>query len=1219
MKQAALILSLGVLLASSAWPQASTTTVRGTVTDQTAAAIPSASVSLTNTNTGVTSDTTTNEAGFYLFPGVVPGPYRLTIESSGMQKFEVTLTVQVQQAAVVDAVMKIGQVATGVEVPDVTPIVTVDSPTLGHVLERQRIEQLPINGRNVFSLLTTVPGMEGTRAYGLREGSHEIVLDGAAQSDKLWGGQQRRPPSLDTIQEFKVENNSSSAKFTRPTTVVMLTRSGTNEFHGALFETHRNNGFGKARRREDYYTKAPQLIRNEYGGSAGGPLWIPKLYDGRNRTFWFYAYEGYRITSPFTRGVSVPTEAMRNGDFRGLVDSQGRQYKIYDPWTTNPQTWERQQLAYAGQLNVIDPARISPLGKHLISVSPLPTHPGTNPLVEANWWGQVPDYRRQWTTTIRLDHSFTDNDRVYGRYTQGDDYRFRYPWTTVVTTDGVAGTVVDTAPNKSLAISWTRTFSPTLFSELLVTGSREFWNNTTGEPGVQYANQLGLPNPFGSAGWPGLYDTGLNGYYFETGNPQATAFTYLIADENLTKVKGRHELQFGGHFRYDQLNYKPDQQHPQGNHDWASLGTALYDPNSSRTNPLATPFTGHNLANMFLGAMNYSNQFVRGYFYGRGREYSLYFQDNYKVWPRLTLQLGLRWEYWPAFTEKHNVMSSYDPASRSVVLAQDLESMYRSGATLPSIVARLQSLGMKFITYQQAGLPQSLMDSTYKDFGPRLGFAYRAGEGAKSVIVRGGYRISYFPIPMYTWGQRMRMNAPLTARFTRAINDAAQAPDGISNFGMRSVPTIVAGQNSSNAVQLTDPSGLTRGSPLASYFLPNQPDPRVQDWNLTLEKEVYASTVARVSYVGNRGSNLEQFYRYNEQTPDYIWYVTTGERLPTGEYSGVARRPFDKQVIGTIEEFRKSGWSNYHGMQFELERRYTKGYGFQLFYNFGNSLAAGGQGYGGTSVIPELNQFLPGIVPSDLSDRNRFLNYQRDTSTPKHRVRWNWIVDLPFGKGKPIATNSGRALDRLIGGWQVAGMGQLRSNYFSLPTGIYPTGNAIEMYGYQYPIEDCRSGTCVPGYLWWNGYIPANQINSRDANGKPNGVMGVPANYKPAGQPLIPWPANPNRNDPMYAYFGTNNVWVPLKDGTSQRTTYNNGLHPWRQQYLPGVRQWGLDASLFKTIPITERVFVRFNADFFNVLNMPGNPNSIGSDGILGTRTSGQSARELQLSLRLTW
>lgn len=1222
MRPELLVVCLVFSLAVPARAQTSAGTVRGTVRDQSGGVVPGAEVTLTNSATGVETRTLTNETGFYVFPALTPGSYRIAVESPGMRKFEASLTVQVQQAAAVDAVLAIAQTVSEIVVSDVTPIVNTDNPTLGHVLERQRIDQLPINGRNLQSLLVTVPGMEGNRAYGLREGSHEFVIDGAALSDKLWGGIVRRPPGLDTIEEFKVENNNSSAKFTRPTTVVMSTRSGTNALHGSLFETHRNNALGKARRREEYYGKPPQLIRNEYGASAGGPLIIPGLYRGRNRTFWFAAYEGSRNMNPQTQSYRVPTEAMRNGDFRGLIDSQGRLLRIYDPYTTDSSSWSRQQVAYQGQLNVIDPARISPLAKYLFSITPLPTEPGVNPLLDNNWTGPTPNTTRQWTLTTRFDHRFTDRDQVYGRYTQGDLWQFAQKFTQPML-NNVAGTVYRLAPMRNLALSWVRTISPSMTNEMLVSGAREKWFMGTGEPGVKYADELGLPNPLNVAGWPGLYDTGFSNYYFETDNTQASGLNYFIVDNNTTKVWRRHELQFGFHFRYDQLNVLPDQQQNQGNHSWSTGATSLYDASSSRTNPLSVPQTGFNLANMYFGSMNYSNQFVRGYFYMRSKEYSLYFQDNYRVSPRLTLNLGLRWEFWPAFREKNRILTTFDPDKRAIVLGTPLTEMYRFGATLPSIVDRLTSFGAKFISSQEAGLPNSLMHSNALDFGPRLGLAYRALDGPRAFVVRGGYRISYFPIPMRPWTARMRSNAPLTARFRTSLTDPALTPDGIRNYGLRTVPTIISGLNSRDAVTLENARSLPRGQ-TASYFAREQPDPRVHDWNFTLEKEIISNTVARVAYVGNHGARLEQFYHFNDQPPDYIWFTTTGLALPTGEYASVARRPYDQQVYGLVEEYRKTGWSNYNGFQLELERRYSKGYGFQIFYNVGNLLAAGGQNWSGTSVIPDTNQFLPGKVPVDLDARNRLLNYQRDTSIPKHRVRWNWIMDLPFGQGKLLGRDAHGFLNRLIGGWQVAGIGSLRSNYFALPTSIYPTGSNVELYGYQYPIQDCRSGACRPGYLWWNGYIPSNRINSYDSSGKPNGVMGVPESYRAAAQPLIPagttrLPANAPANTNLQQFWDTNTVWVLLKNGTVQRTTYNDNLHPWRQQYMPGVRQWGVDASLFKSVAINETLKLRINADFFNVFNMPGNPNSIGSDGILSTRNSGQSSRELQLTLRLSW
>jgi hypothetical protein len=232
---------------------------------------------------------------------------------------------------------------------------------------------------------------------------------------------------------------------------------------------------------------------------------------------------------------------------------------------------------------------------------------------------------------------------------------------------------------------------------------------------------------------------------------------------------------------------------------------------------------------------------------------------------------------------------------------------------------------------------------------------------------------------------------------------------------------------------------------------------------------------------------------------------------------------------------------------------------------------------------------------------------------------------LPFGRGKKFGGGVNRGLDKLIGGWQIAGLGNIRTSYWTLPTNVYPVaGQDIEVYGYQYPIEDCRSGTCYPGYLWWNGYIPANRINSHDANGKPNGIMGVPSTYKPAATPLIPYgstamPANAPAGTVVSQFWDTNTVWVPLNNGTIQRTTFDNGLHPWRNQYFPGPLQWFQDASLIKSTRITERITFRFNIDFFNVFNHPNNPTGVSGSGILDTRNSGGTARLTQLAARFTW
>jgi len=328
-------------------------------------------------------------------------------------------------------------------------------------------------------------------------------------------------------------------------------------------------------------------------------------------------------------------------------------------------------------------------------------------------------------------------------------------------------------------------------------------------------------------------------------------------------------------------------------------------------------------------------------------------------------------------------------------------------------------------------------------------------------------------------------------------------------------------------------------------------------------------------------------------------------------------------------EYVKSGWSNFNGIQATYERRYSKGFGFQVMYVMGNAFRSGGDNSAGgyANSVADANQFMPGAVPANYDERVRFLYYRRDTSNmPKHRLRWNYVVDLPFGKGKPIGRNARGVLNGFIGGWQLASMGSIWTTYSSLTTSYWNfTGEPIHYYGEQYPIQNCTSGECYPGFLTYNGYIPANQINSTDpATGTPNGYMGIPANYKPFATPLIPWgqtalPPNAPANTNISSFWDTNNVWIPLTNGTVQRTTYNTNLNPMRNQYFPGPRQWNQDASLYKRFIIREGTELRLNFDAFNVTNHPNNNNSVGSNGILDTSSQSNAARQLQLAARFTW
>ncbi len=1236
------LLALGLLVAP-AWPQSSSGSVRGVVQDPTAAVIPSVSLTLTNTATGVELKTVSNDVGHYVFPSVVPGPYKIVASFSGMRDFEATVTVQTQQSATIDITLHPAGTQTVVTVADATPILTSDTATMSYTLDRTRLEQMPLNGRSVMGLLWTVPGItqgsDGWRIFGARVGTFDVLLDGAALTDQLYGGGSiQRMPSLDSIQEFHVEVNATSAKFSRQASVILTTKSGTNSLHGSLFETNRDYGYGVARNRDNFTNTAAKLIRNEFGGTVGGPVWIPRLYNGKNKSFWFFNYEGYKLRSGAFGNYRVPTEAMRAGDFSGLVDASGTFQTIYDPLTTGAApNYVRQPFNYGGKINNIDPSRISPFAKYLYTTIPLPNIPGVNPLVGNNYSAPAPQIQNQYTWGARFDHRFTERDLVYGRITKAMSSTSRPAQGGVPTKDGFGNARNDTYPNESLSLDWTHTLSPSWFNEFMFSASRTVSTSFSGDFTRYYTDELGLPNPNHQPGYPVINNIGVGtggGNYFQPVNWNMQYFNYFILENNGTKMKGKHEFQYGIHLRYDQLTYMPQQQRTAGSVTFESITTALYDPaNSSATTRRGVNNTGHVAAGTYLGHARYEVRVAKGKYYMHQNEDSWYFQDNWRATPRLTLNLGFRWQFSPYPNDKYYIMSGFDPKTMTVMLGNTLETFYKIGATTPAWINLLTGYGMKFQTWKEAGLPQRLVYNNWRDIGPHVGFAYRALEGRKSFVLRGGFSTNYNLIPIYGWNDRMRMNTPFAAFYQNyQLSDPAQSPDGVENYGLVSVPSIVTGKNSANAVSFDRPMGITPGTESFqnAYFAPRQPSSRVHDWNLTLEKEIMRQTLLRVAYVGNHATHQDSYDDWNAPMPTYTWVVTKKLTPPTGTAANTATRPNPTLPYGNLQEYRKDGWGWSNGMQVEVQRRYSQGLALQVAYMMMNVNKAASHGWYSDSSVPPVNSFLPGTIPTDHKERMRLLLHFRDTTVPQHEIRWAGLGDLPFGKGKPLGRNANAFLNAFIGGWQISAMGRWNSNWFNLPTSIWPTGTPVEYYGHKYPIEDCRSGICRPGYLMWNGYIPAHQINSTDPKtGKPNGVMGVPSNYKPAAEPLWPYPADYRSRtaatDPNYGNYGSNYIWLPVTNQTSLYRMSMGGsstgspLHPWINQPILSTKVWNCDAVLFKSFSFTEQVKLRVQFDFFNVFNVPGDPWSAGSDGVVGTWTNANTARVMQLSARLSW
>jgi hypothetical protein len=436
----------------------------------------------------------------------------------------------------------------------------------------------------------------------------------------------------------------------------------------------------------------------------------------------------------------------------------------------------------------------------------------------------------------------------------------------------------------------------------------------------------------------------------------------------------------------------------------------------------------------------------------------------------------------------------------------------------------------------------------------------------------------------------------------------------------------VAGVNNEHILDNPALVRITPGSKSITYVDPDQPPSTAQEWNLSLGHEILPGIVATATYVGTHAYNLPQRYNFNNSPSDFVWYTTTGLPKPTGTYASTAERPYDTTTWGNITDVIKKGYSNASSVQLQAERRFSHGYGFEFYYMLTNALTSSTMvaNGGGPTILPTAS-YLPGAVPTDFDALERSLYYTRDTMVPRSQLRWNWVVDLPFGRGKLLGRNASKALNAVIGGWQIAGTGSYTSTFWSLPTTNYGVVGQVQTYGTtQYPIQNCSSGVCIPGYLTWNGYISPPLINRTNAAGQCTGICGIPSTYTPSNLPLITYgqtalPANAPSNTNLSTYWESQEVWIKLQNGTVVPTGYSTGVHPWMNQNAQaGPWRFNLDASAFKSVALTEAVLLRLNVDFFQVLNNPG-LSTPGSNGILSTQNSQNSPRTLQLTLRLTW
>ncbi len=1305
---AAVLLIATCCLSASA--QSGAGSIQGTVTDSTGAVVPGATIHVVNQATGVAANTTSNGVGFYQVPDLFTGTYTVSVTALNMKTQVQTTDLLANQTRVINPVMSAGTVSQQVTVKaDLVQLTNTENGTIGTTLENQRISQLPMNGRNVLTLAAnSVPGLEGGELdVGLEYQGMEYVADGVALDNDNFGGQQNTYgtllPDADSIQEVSFNLIAAPAQYASPGTGIITTKSGTNQIHGTLFETATNNYWGVAKTRNDLPNyAAPQYIRNEFGASAGGPIVLPHIYHGKDKSFWFFAYERYSLAQVSFENVAVPTLAERGGNFNNLVSS-GVTQTIYDPSTTaanaacplppgvtgsaQSNTWCRTQYSYQGNINTINPALESPIAKTLYAITQQPTN-SNDPLVTGNLTTTNPGFSVIPNITFRLDHNFNEKNKAYLRYTQviapeNQKNLRNYPSNQAATIasgsfpNGASGYQVIPISNFGPALGYTHVFSPTFYAEtVLSTQWFDEYVGGGGNPNLDYDTMLGLPNNFGETGFPVINGTTTNGYGGTMYQYQENQIVSEI-DENLTKVFGKHQMQFGGRFRHDRFYYLNSR-----NADTTSFttySTGLEEPSTGTTYG-SWANTGLGDAGEYLGNVaSASVQLQDPPTWFVDKEIDGYFEDHWHVSKNLTVDLGLRYEAHPARVTRGGVNVNYDLKAYNsttgvhgaIVTGAPISKLISEGWTTSTIIQNMENIGVTFETPSQAGMPSTLYDNADLMVSPRGGFAWQPFSSRWGTVLRGAYGRYIIPVPTRN-SNPGPTSLPFSYGYTQNYNAANQSPDGLPNYALRANSTsnpnwIIGGVNASGIVNSSTITAITPGGVAGTYWNQDYKPSVVTETGVTLEQPFKWNSALRVSWAYTHGSYLDHAWYPNQPFSSFVWEMDTGTAPPNGgasaigtnQYAATALGPYDNITYGNFNFDEKTGWSNDNELQVNYERKFQHGYAFQIFYTFNRAMRIGSnstrdsQTYAPQSYLgyePEVGSFTspypvtataippkgPTGVPSyeDWHDLIRWERYQRDATFEPHHIVFNYIFDLPVGRGKKFLGNSNRFVDELVGGYQIAGVGHMTSSIFQPAASNWGPTAPIQVYKHKLPITDCRSGVCYPSYLWFNGYIaPTANASSGQctaANGvkSPNGVLecvyGLPANYTPYEQPIDTVVGTANYN--------TNNVTVNLANHTTATQAYGSGsvgINPYSKTFIQGPKNWESDASLFKVFPITERYNLRFNMDVFNFLNHQGWNNPTGTGTTDGTEvywpggasgaTSANPGRQIQLSLRLSF
>ncbi len=979
------LLLIGAFCLSPAVFSQTTSGLTGTVTDLSGAAMPGAKVTLTSTETGAQREGTSNEAGTYEFTALQPGGYRLTFQKEGFaQVTSGAIRLEVNQVARLDVSMHPGAVSENIQVTAAAALLESSNSQIGQVIETKAVSDLPLNGRNFAQLAilgTGVVGVgfgpsgtigSGTRpddprpgaelmSNGNREMANDYLLDGVDDNFRRNGLITLRP-TVEDILEFKIQTNLFGAEQGRNSgaTVDVVTKSGTNNYHGSLFELLRNNDFDARNFFNAVGTPQPPYHQNQFGGSVGGPII-------HNKVFFFADYEGFRKLQGTTTSVNtVPTAAERGGDFSGIPQT------IYDPASlvATPGTasgYTRQP--FGG--NIIPASRFDPVTSRVIQAYPLPTlaalanNQFTNPVL-----GQNND-----TGDGRIDWNLNANNTMFGRFSRQDTltntpstFGFRtVPGLSVPVSLGNSTNYAGRAPmnNYNAVIAYTHVFSSTFLVDMRMGYTRFAMRNvdstapTTG-PGL--GQMLGVPNSNQepeSLGFPIFVINGYTGIGGPTAIPTIRYENTFNPVVNFTKTLGRHTLKWGASVVRRQII---DFQDNSGN------GTYTFD-STFDNNPNSAGNSGNAMADFLLGVPGAVAQAFQLAWAGtRLLEVGTYLADDWRVTNRLTLNLGLRWEYLPPPVEVANRYANFNTQTGKVLIAG-----YNSDANVG-------------------------IQAQHKMFAPRFGLAYQLDQ---KTVLRGGFGIFYNASGNGGALYRLHRQLPFGATTTVVINELSSTYLTVAQ-GLPPNPSLNV------ASIVNNPTGTW-------YSIPSDyKNAYAEQFNFGVERELPFNIVLKASYLGNLGRHLDVTYNINQPVPG------PGPVGPRELLYTIAPGISGDNYAAT------DGLSAYHSLQVTAQKRFSSGLSFLSAYTYSHSIddVPLQEGGGADGPIPQdpLHRNLD-FASSSFDIRHRFtqtVNYYLPFGKGKrfdlkkswaNRVFGDWQVNmiltaqtgLPF---TPVLANS---------------------------------------------------------------------------------------------------------------------------------------------------------------------------------------------------------------------